>query len=55
MLVYGFVFVVLQLQDYALLIGSLGLLVVLATVMYLSRRINWYAPPPALPAETQSA
>ncbi|ALD20241.1 cell envelope integrity protein CreD [Hymenobacter sp. DG25A] len=41
-LVYGFVFVVLQLQDYALLIGSLGLLLVLATVMYLSRRINWY-------------
>ncbi|GAA4375748.1 cell envelope integrity protein CreD [Hymenobacter koreensis] len=42
--VYGFVFVVLQLQDYALLIGSLGLLGVLATVMYLSRRIRWYAP-----------
>ncbi|WP_400193749.1 cell envelope integrity protein CreD [Hymenobacter sp. B81] len=44
-LVYGFVFVVLQLQDYALLIGSLGLLGVLATVMLLSRRIDWYAPP----------
>ncbi|MDU0371946.1 cell envelope integrity protein CreD [Hymenobacter endophyticus] len=42
LLVYGFVFVVLQLQDYALLIGSLGLVLVLATVMYLSRRINWY-------------
>ena len=43
-LVYGFVFVVLQLQDYALLVGSLGLVVVLAAVMYLSRNINWYAP-----------
>ncbi|MGI4875520.1 MAG: cell envelope integrity protein CreD [Janthinobacterium lividum] len=41
-LVYGFVFVVLQLQDYALLVGSLGLVVVLAAVMFLSRNINWY-------------
>ena len=41
-LVYGFVFVVLQLQDYALLVGSMGLVVVLAAVMFLSRNINWY-------------
>jgi inner membrane protein len=53
-LVYGFVFVVLQLQDYALLIGSLGLLLVLATVMYLSRRINWYENPDT-PAENSVA
>ncbi|WP_303310474.1 cell envelope integrity protein CreD [Hymenobacter sp. BT730] len=53
-LVYGFVFVVLQLQDYALLIGSLGLLLVLATVMYLSRRINWYDTPET-PAENSVA
>ena len=43
-LVYGFVFVVLQLQDYALLVGSIGLVVVLAVVMFLSRNINWYSP-----------
>ncbi|RZK43835.1 MAG: hypothetical protein EOO59_22165, partial [Hymenobacter sp.] len=43
-LVYGFVLVVLQLQDYALLVGSLGLVLVLAVVMYLSRNINWYSP-----------
>jgi len=42
--VYGFVFVVLQLQDYALLMSSLGLVVVLAVVMFLSRNINWYSP-----------
>ncbi|MCC3157216.1 cell envelope integrity protein CreD [Hymenobacter sp. 15J16-1T3B] len=41
-LIYGFVFVVIQLQDYALLIGSLGLLLVLGIVMFLSRRIRWY-------------
>ena len=43
-LVYGFVFVVLQLQDYALLVGSLGLVTVLAAVMFLSRNIDWYGP-----------
>jgi len=34
----------LQLQDYALLVGSLGLVVVLAVVMFLSRNIDWYSP-----------
>jgi inner membrane protein len=38
---YGFLFVVLQQQDYALLIGSLGLFGILAVVMYVSRRVNW--------------
>jgi inner membrane protein len=40
-LLYGFLFVVLQQQDYALLIGSLGLFVILGVVMYFSRKINW--------------
>ncbi len=40
-LVYGFVFVIIQLEDYALLVGSLGLFAVLATAMYLSRNITW--------------
>jgi inner membrane protein len=40
--IYGFIYVVLQLEDYALLVGSLGLFAVLAAVMYLSRRVNWY-------------
>ena len=43
-LMYGFIYTVLQLQDYALLIGSLGLFIVLASFMYLSRNIDWYAP-----------
>ncbi|MEZ4917835.1 MAG: cell envelope integrity protein CreD [Saprospiraceae bacterium] len=38
---YGFLFVTLQLQDYALLIGSIGLFAILATVMYVSRKINF--------------
>ena len=40
-LLYGFLFTVLQSQDYALLIGSLGLFAILATVMYFSRKIDW--------------
>lgn len=39
---YGYVFVLIQQQQYALLLGSLGLFVVLAILMYVSRRINWY-------------
>ncbi len=39
---YGFLYSLLQLQDYALLMGSVGLFVILAAVMYLSRNIDWY-------------
>jgi len=41
-LMYGFVFVVIQLEDTALLVGSIGLFLVLAAVMYFSRKIHWY-------------
>ena len=40
---YSFLFVTLQLQDYALLLGSVGLFVVLFIVMYLTRKIDWFA------------
>jgi len=41
--VYGFIFVILQLEDYALLVGSLGLLAILSLVMMVSRKIDWYS------------
>jgi inner membrane protein len=41
--IYAYLYVVLQLEDYALLMGSGGLLIALALVMYLTRRIDWYA------------
>ncbi len=60
-LFYGYFYVLLQLEAYALLFGSLGLLATLAVVMYLSRSVDWYgfgqsateppAPPPS-PAPT---
>jgi len=39
---YGFLYLLLRLEDYALLAGSIGLFVMLAGVMYLTRRVNWY-------------
>ena len=39
---YGFLYVLLQLEDLALLLGSITLFVVLAVVMYLTRKVNWY-------------
>jgi inner membrane protein len=41
-LFYGYFYVLLQLEAYALLFGSLGLLATLAVVMYLSRSVDWY-------------
>jgi inner membrane protein len=46
-LLYGFIFVLIQLEDTALLVGSIGLFVVLAIVMFASRKINWYGKPGA--------
>lgn len=42
-ILYSYIFVIIQLQDLALLFGSIGLFIVLALVMYLSRKIDWYA------------
>ena len=39
---YTFIYIVLQLQDYALLIGSIGLTVALAITMYITRHVDWY-------------
>jgi inner membrane protein len=39
--IYSYVFSILQLQDYALLFGSIGLFLTLAVIMYFSRRIKW--------------
>ena len=40
-LLYSYVFTILQLQDYALLLGSVGLFLTLAVVMYYSRKVQW--------------
>ena len=42
MMFYGFMYVILQLQDYSLLIGTIALFIILAAVMYFTRKINWF-------------
>lgn len=39
---YTFLYVILQLEDVALLIGSIGLFIILGVSMYFSRKIDWY-------------
>jgi inner membrane protein len=46
-LLYGFIFVLIRLEDTALLIGSIGLFIILAISMYASRKISWYGGNPA--------
>ena len=41
-LIYSFIFIVLQLEDFALLAGSLGIFGALAIVMFYSRNVDWY-------------
>tara|TARA_B110001452_G_scaffold227429_1_gene202332 strand:- start:106 stop:705 length:600 start_codon:yes stop_codon:yes gene_type:complete len=42
LIMYSFIFTIIQLEDYALLIGSLGMFTILCIVMYYSRKIDWY-------------
>jgi inner membrane protein len=39
--IYTYLYVVLQLQDYSLLVGTAGLFVVLGIVMYSTRNLDW--------------
>lgn len=40
-LLYGYIFTILQLQDYSLLLGSIGLFITLGVIMHYSRKIQW--------------
>ena len=40
---FGFIFVLMQLESLALLVGSVGLFIVLAFIMFFTRKINWYS------------
>jgi len=40
---YSYLFVLLTNEDHALLVGSIGLFVILAAVMFLTRRVEWYS------------
>jgi len=38
---YGFIYIIIQLESYALLVGSIGLFIILAIIMFASRKIDW--------------
>ena len=40
---YGYLFITLRSEAYALLIGSVGLFVILAALMYLTRHTDWHS------------
>jgi inner membrane protein len=41
-ILYTFIFIIIQMEDYALLIGSIGIFIILGIVMFFSRKIDWY-------------
>jgi inner membrane protein len=41
---YAYLYVVIQIEDVALLIGSIGLFIILGIIMFVSGKINWYKP-----------
>jgi inner membrane protein len=40
-LIYGFIFTILKLEDFSLMVGSLGIFAALSIVMYFSRKVDW--------------
>jgi len=40
-LFYGFIFIIIQLEELSLLFGSVALFIIIATLMYFSRKITW--------------
>lgn len=42
-ILYLYFYIILQLKDYALIMGSIGLFAVLSSIMFVTRKIDWYA------------
>jgi inner membrane protein len=42
-LLYAYLYILLINEDYALLMGSVGLFAILGAIMYATRRVDWYA------------
>lgn len=40
-IMYSYIFTILQLQDYSLILGSIGLFLTLAIIMHFSKKIKW--------------
>ena len=42
LIMYTFIFTIIQLENYALQLGSIGIFAVVSVVMYYSKNIDWY-------------
>lgn len=40
-MVCGYIFTIIQLRDYSLLMGSIGLFIALGIIMYFSGKLQW--------------
>ncbi|MET0293470.1 MAG: cell envelope integrity protein CreD [Phenylobacterium sp.] len=55
---YGLIYVLMRLEDFALLVGALTSFAAIAAVMYFTRKIDWYgaaASPDPLPSQRKAA
>lgn len=50
-LVYGLLFTLMKMQDFALMVGALTSFIAIAGTMYLTRNVNWYGERAAAPSE----
>ncbi len=41
-ILYGYLWILLQAENFSLLFGSVGLFTILCTLMYLTRNVNWF-------------
>ena len=42
-LFYAFIFIIILQQEFSLLLGSVGLFIIIGTLMYFSRKVRWYS------------
>lgn len=54
-ILYSYLYVVIQIEDIALLIGSIGLFIILGIIMFFSTKINWYKPTEIAEEEEKTA
>ena len=52
-LLYIYLYVLLMIEDYALLAGSIGLFITLAAIMFLTRKVDWYSLTDVIVTKTQ--
>jgi inner membrane protein len=38
---YSYIYIIIQMENYALITGSIGLFLILATIMFVSKKIDW--------------